>query len=78
MRIANYRKTKQFRDQCFEKYIQWEDEIYAPLTQDSTGEDILWQPNKHNEDNQRCWKALKYKNTGTLAILWVVIKPAPF
>ncbi|POS88401.1 hypothetical protein EPUL_000062 [Erysiphe pulchra] len=58
--VAETINIKQARDQCFERWIQGEDETYEPVSKDSTLKEIDLHRNKSNEDNLRCRKALRY------------------
>lgn len=60
MRNAYHGKIKQTSDQCFEKWIQGEDERYDIPSENPTHEDTWENKRRRKDEDERCWTALSY------------------
>ena len=67
-RNTYYRKIRKARDQCFENWIQGEEETYEPTCQNLLPENTQLCRQIRNEENERCWKALQYTKEWTVNV----------
>lgn len=68
MRNANYRKIRQARDQCLEKWIQGKDERYDLPSENFTHEEAWEIQRRYKDEDERCWTALHYTKDWATAI----------